>query len=283
MPTVRLDAGTIYYDVTGPAEGRPVVFIHGYAMASSLWGPLGARLGARGLRCFAPTWPIGSHPEPLRPGADRTLPGLAAIVDAFLAALGLDDVVLVGNDTGGLVAQLVAVAHPDRLGALVLTSCDAFEHFPPPVLKPLILASRTRLTFRAAMQPLRSAAARRRAYGALSHSDVDDLAAQWVKPALENPAIAEDLRVLTASMRQETSVDAAAGSAGSPGPRSSPGRPTTRSSLSRTAAGSPPPCRTRSWRSSRAPARSRCSTSPTGSPSSSARPRASWRAKWPHV
>ena len=214
MPTVTLDAGTIHYDVTGPAEGRPVVFIHGYAMAASLWAPLGARLGARGLRCFAPTWPIGSHPEPLRPGADRTLPGLAAIVDAFLAALGLDDVVLVGNDTGGLVAQMVAVAHPDRLGALVLTSCDAFEHFPPPVLKPLILASRTRLTFRAAMQPLRSAAARRRAYGALSHSDVDDLAAQWVKPALENPAIAEDLRVLTASMRQETSVAAAAGLGG---------------------------------------------------------------------
>ena len=43
-----------------------------------------------------------------------------------------------------------------------------------------------------------------------SPSDVDGLAAQWVKPALENPAIAEDLRVLTASMRQETSVDAAA-------------------------------------------------------------------------
>ncbi len=214
MPTVTLDAGTIRYDVTGPSAGRPVVFIHGYAMASSLWGPLGGRLGARGLRCFAPTWPLGGHSEPLRPGADRTLPGVAAMVDAFLAALDLDDVVLVGNDTGGLVAQLVAVEHPDRLGALVLTSCDAFEHFPPPVLKPLILASRTRLTFRAALQPLRSAAARRRAYGALSHHDIDDLAAQWVKPALDNPDVAEDLRRLTASMRRETSLDAAARLAG---------------------------------------------------------------------
>jgi len=210
MPTVTLDAGTIHYHVTGPARGRPVVFVHGYSMASSLWGPVTTRLGARGLRCFAPTWPLGAHPEPLRPDADRTLPGIAAMVDAFLAALDLDDVVLVGNDTGGLVAQLVAVTHPDRLGALVLTSCDAFEHFPPPVLKPLILAARTRLTFRTALQPLRSAAARRRAFGALAHIAIDDLTAEWVKPALANPAVAEDLRVLTASMRQETSLDAAA-------------------------------------------------------------------------
>jgi pimeloyl-ACP methyl ester carboxylesterase len=210
MPTVTLDAGTIHYDVTGPAEGRPVVFVHGYEMASSLWGPLSERLSARGLRCFAPTWPLGSHPEPLRPGTDRTLPGVAAMVDAFLAALDLDDVVLVGNDTGGLVAQLVAVEHPDRLGALVLTSCDAFEHFPPPILKPLILASRTAPTFRAALQAARSKAVRRRAFGALSHSDIDALVVRWVKPALENPAVAEDLRQLTASLRQETALSAAA-------------------------------------------------------------------------
>ena len=211
MPTTTLDAGTIHYDVTGPADGRPVVFIHGYAMASSLWGPLGERLGTRGLRCFAPTWPLGAHTEPLRPGADRTLPGVAAMVDAFLAALDLEDVVLVGNDTGGLVAQLVAVGHPDRLGALVLTSCDAFEHFPPPVLKPFILAARTRLTFRdrtAAAALRRGPATRVRR--ARAHRDIDDLTAEWVKPALANPAVAEDLRVLTASMRQETSLDAAA-------------------------------------------------------------------------
>ena len=210
MPTVTLDAGTIHYDVTGPAQGRPVVFVHGYSMASSLWGPLATRLGDRGLRCFAPTWPLGGHPEPLRPDADRTLPGIAAMVDAFLAALDLDDVVLVGNDTGGLVAQLVAVTHPDRLGALVLTSCDAFEHFPPPILKPLILASRTAPTFRAALQAARSKAVRRRAFGALSHSDIDALVVRWVKPALENPAVAEDLRQLTASLRQETALSAAA-------------------------------------------------------------------------
>jgi pimeloyl-ACP methyl ester carboxylesterase len=208
MPTVDIDAGVIHYETAGPAHGRPVVFVHGFTMGSSLWRPLSERLGKRGLRCIAPTWPLGAHPEPMRPGTDVTLTGIAAMVAAVLTALDVDDVVLMGNDTGGVVAQLVALDHSQRVGALVLTSCDAFEHFPPPILKPLMLAAKTRATFRVALQPLRTAAARKQAFGALSHNDIDDLVVEWVKPALRNPAIADDLRRLTASLRQETTLNA---------------------------------------------------------------------------
>jgi pimeloyl-ACP methyl ester carboxylesterase len=209
MSTVNLDAGTIHYETAGPDTGRAVVFVHGYAMGSSLWCPLSERLATRGLRCIAPTWPFGGHPEAMRPGADRTLPGIATMVDALLTELNLEDVVLVGNDSGGVVTQLVAVDHSKRLGALVLTSCDAFEHFPPPILKPLIMAAKTRVTFQAALQTMRFAAARRQAYGALSHGDVDHLAAEWIKPALRDPAVAEDLRALTSSLDQQTTLYAA--------------------------------------------------------------------------
>lgn len=210
MPTVDIDAGTIHYDTAGPPDGRPVLFIHGYAMGASLWGPLSTRLAAQNLRCIAPNWPLGAHPAPLRAGADRTLPGIAAMVDAFMAALDLSDVVLVGNDTGGLIAQLVAINHPDRLGALVLTSCDAFEHFPPPILKPFMLAAKTALTFRGVLQPMRLRTVRHRGYGALSHGDIDRLVKQWVKPALGDAAIAEDLRRLTKSLHQQIALDAGA-------------------------------------------------------------------------
>lgn len=210
MPTVDIDAGTIHYDTAGPRDGRPVLFVHGYAMGASMWGPVSDRLAARNLRCIAPNWPLGAHPTALRPGADRTLPGIAAMVDAFMEALGLQDVVLVGNDTGGLVSQLVAVNHPDRLGALVLTSCDAFAHFPPPIINPYIVAAKTAVTFRVALQPMRLRAFRHYAYGKLAHRDIDHLVKEWVKPPLRDSAIAEDLRQLTKSLNQQTSLDAGA-------------------------------------------------------------------------
>ena len=210
MPSIDINAGTIHYEATGPDNGRPVVFVHGYMMGRELWRQVSTRLAARGLRCIAPTWPLGAHPEPLRPGVDQTIYGVAQIVADVLDALDLQDVVLVGNDTGGVVTQLVAVHHPARLGALVLTSCDAFEHFPPPILKPVILAAKSKITFRAATQPMRLPVVRRRAYEGLAHSDIDELTKIWVQPGLANPAIAEDLRQLSLSLRTEVTTEVAA-------------------------------------------------------------------------
>jgi pimeloyl-ACP methyl ester carboxylesterase len=165
MPLVKLNQGTIHYEAAGPPDGRPVMFVHGYAMGSSLWQPLIERLAPCGFSCLAPTWPLGAHHEPMRDGAEQTMEGIAATVAGLLDALALEDVVLVGNDTGGAIAQIVAVTRPERLGALVLTSCDAFEHFPPPILKPLIASAKMGPAFDVALQPLRTRVGRRQAYG----------------------------------------------------------------------------------------------------------------------
>ena len=210
MHTVELTGGTIHYETAGPQTGRPVVFIHGFAMGASLWRPLAARLAQQGLRCIAPTWPLGAHQQAMRPSADLTMSGIAAMVAEFLVAAELEDVVLVGNDTGGAIAQVVATTFPERLGALVLTSCDAFEHFPPPIVKPLIAAASVPAAFHAAVQTFRSRAVRRRAYGALSHGDLDALTAEWTHYAVRDRAIAEDLRRFTGSLQRQTTVDAAA-------------------------------------------------------------------------
>lgn len=210
MSTIDISAGTIHYEATGPQNGRPVVFVHGYMMGGQLWRQVSERLAGLGLRCIAPTWPLGAHPEPLRPGADRTITGVAGIVAEVLAAFDLEDVVLVGNDTGGVVTQLVAVHYPERLGALVLTSCDAFEHFPPPILKPVILAAKSKTLFGTAIQVMRAPAARKRGYDGLAHRDIDDLTEIWVRPVLSNPAIAEDLRQFSLSMRTEVTTGVAA-------------------------------------------------------------------------
>lgn len=210
MSIIEINAGTIHFEEFGPKDGRPVVFVHGYMMGGQLWRQVASRLAARGLRCIAPTWPLGAHPEPLRTGADHSIHGVARIVADTVTALDLDDVVLVGNDTGGVVTQLVAVHHPDRIGALVLTSCDAFEHFPPPILKPLIRASQSKALFRTAAQVIRIPLVRKRAYAGLAHSDIDALTREWVANPLSNPAIAEDLRQFTRSLRTEVTTQVAA-------------------------------------------------------------------------
>ena len=75
-------------------------------MDSSLWELVVAELP--GHRCIAPTLPLGAHRRPMRADADLSPRGQARLVAELLEALALEDVTLVGNDTGGLVVQLVA-------------------------------------------------------------------------------------------------------------------------------------------------------------------------------
>jgi pimeloyl-ACP methyl ester carboxylesterase len=91
-------------------------------------------------RCIVPDLPLGSHSLPMNKGADLSAPGLARLIAEFMERLGLEDVTLIGNDTGGALCQLVAANHPERLGRLVLTTCDAFENFPPPAVRPMVTA-----------------------------------------------------------------------------------------------------------------------------------------------
>jgi pimeloyl-ACP methyl ester carboxylesterase len=208
MPSAKLNSGTIHYEKSGPSDGHPLVFVHGYMMGASVWRPLAERLSQRGFLCIAPTWPMGAHAEPMAEEAELTMEGIAAIVGDFLDSLELEDVLLVGNDTGGAVAQILSTTADQRLGALVLTSCDAFEHFPPPILKPLITAASARPSFVAALQPLRTQFARRRAYGGLAHRDIDALVREWLRPALSDSRVRGDLRRFTGSLSRQSTMRA---------------------------------------------------------------------------
>lgn len=126
---VELPQGPIHYREAG--RGEVIVFVHGVFVNGDLWRKVVPQL-ADTYRCIAPDWPLGSHIEPMAAGADLSSPGLARLVADFLEALQLRDVTLVGNDTGGAVCQLVVADHRTRVGRLVLTSCDAFEIYPPP-------------------------------------------------------------------------------------------------------------------------------------------------------
>ena len=139
--------------------------------------------------------PLGSHRVPM-PARRLTPDDLGALIGEAVDALGLQDVTLVGNDTGGALCQIAASHRPAWLGRLVLTSCDAFEHFPPPLLKPLFVQLRMPGGALAALAPLRLRAARRLpvAYGLLSHNPIPAAPSDsYVLPALRDAEVRADL------------------------------------------------------------------------------------------
>jgi pimeloyl-ACP methyl ester carboxylesterase len=79
-----------------------------------------------------PNWPLGAHALAMKPQADLSVPGMARLIADFIEALDLKDVILVGNDTGGALAQMVCARFPKRIAGLVLITCDAYDVFPPP-------------------------------------------------------------------------------------------------------------------------------------------------------
>ncbi|MFF2927383.1 alpha/beta fold hydrolase [Streptomyces celluloflavus] len=128
MAEVDLSAGTVEYQDTG-GEGPVVVLLHGVAMDGSLWRNVVAPLRSD-FRCVVPTLPLGGHRRPMKPDADLSIAGVARLVAEFLDRLDLRDVTLVMSDWGGAQA-LVSEGRDERIGRLVITSCEAFDNFPP--------------------------------------------------------------------------------------------------------------------------------------------------------
>jgi pimeloyl-ACP methyl ester carboxylesterase len=192
MSETRLTQGTIRYSESG--EGPPIVFMHGLLVDGRLWRKVTPLL-EDDFRCVVPDLPLGSHPEPMHAGADLTPPGLARLVADFLEALELQDVVLVGNDTGGAITQITAANHPERIGRVVLTNCDAFENFLPPMFRPMQWAARVPPVLNGLLQGMRFAPMRRlpNAYGRLIKRDFDAAPTrEWVEPFLSSSEIRRD-------------------------------------------------------------------------------------------
>jgi pimeloyl-ACP methyl ester carboxylesterase len=191
----RLAQGTIRYRDMG--AGDPIVLVHGLLTNGELWREVAPALAAD-FRVIVPDWPLGSQELPLAPGADLSPPALARLIADFIAALDLEGVTLVGNDTGGALCQLVAVNHGERIGRLVLTPCDAFEHFPPPAFQPLVNAAKVPGAVFAIMQSMRAPAARRMpmAYGWLMKRYDSALTAKWVAPGLASRGLREQIATI---------------------------------------------------------------------------------------
>jgi len=189
---VEVPQGIIRYRERG--EGPPLVFVHGLLVNGDLWRKVVPELATR-FRCITPDLPLGSHELAMRPDADLTIAGLARLVADFVRALELREPCLIANDTGGAITQVVMTEHPECAGRIVLTSCDAFENFLPPMFRPLQILAHTPWLLTAVLQLFRFRAVRRLplGFGWLSKGGIDpDVEAGYVRPILANAEVRRD-------------------------------------------------------------------------------------------
>jgi pimeloyl-ACP methyl ester carboxylesterase len=207
---VRLPQGTIRYRDTG--AGKPLVFVHGLLVDGTLWRKVTPLLEGE-FRCVVPDLPLGSHRVPMSPDADLSPPGVARIVADFIAALDLEDVTLIGNDTGGAICQLVATEHPARLGRLVLTPCDAYENFLPPFFRPMQYAARVPGLLTALLQTARLGAVQRSPLGfglLISRDSIDpQVIDSWLRPFFSNRGVRRDVIKFLRAISNRYTLEAA--------------------------------------------------------------------------
>jgi pimeloyl-ACP methyl ester carboxylesterase len=207
---VKLAQGTIRYRDEG--EGPVIVFVHGLLVSGSVWRKVAAPLSKR-FRCIAPDWPLGSHTLPMAADADLTPAGTARIVADFLEALDLRDVILVGNDSGGAICQLVVARHGERVGRLVLTTCDAFEVFPPRLFEYLKWVTRVPAVMALLGRSMLALPILRQlpiAYGIVTKHRIDeDVMTAWIRPAATNVGVRRDLAKFVAGVSKDVTMEVA--------------------------------------------------------------------------
>ncbi len=195
-----LPAGKIRYFAAG--TGEPIVFVHGFLANANLWRKVVAKLSPD-FRCITLDLPLGAHTLPMPENADLSTYRLTDLIADALEALALEDVTLVGNDTGGALCQVMITRRPDRVGRLVLTSCEYRERMPPAMFAYLGPSLRFPSLVPLLFQPMRLRAPRRLpfAYGWLAKRPIDREAEDsYVLAAMSNREIARDTKKVYAGL-----------------------------------------------------------------------------------
>src|ERR1700731_3088978 len=131
---IETPSGRISYVEAG--SGPVALFVHGVVLNKHLW-----RHQVAGLsdirRCIAVDLLAHGDTE-IAPEQDVSVTANAKMLREFLDALQIEKVDLVGNDSGGGIAQIFAALNPSRIRTLTLTNCDTHDNWPPEAFKPFV-------------------------------------------------------------------------------------------------------------------------------------------------
>jgi pimeloyl-ACP methyl ester carboxylesterase len=132
--SVKTASGAIAYTEQG--KGPVALFVHGVLLNGHLWRyQLAALSDIR--RCIAPDLLAHGDTE-IATAQDVSVTANARMLREFLDTLHIEQVDLVGNDSGGGIAQIFAAHNPQRVRSLALTNCDAHDNWPPKAFKPFL-------------------------------------------------------------------------------------------------------------------------------------------------
>ena len=132
--SIETPSGRISYTEAG--SGPVALFVHGVVLNKHLWRhQLSGMSDIR--RCIAVDLLAHGDTE-IEPNQDVSVTANAKMLREVLDALRIDQVDLVGNDSGGGIAQIFAALNPNRVRSLTLTNCDTHDNWPPEAFKPFV-------------------------------------------------------------------------------------------------------------------------------------------------
>jgi pimeloyl-ACP methyl ester carboxylesterase len=125
--TVKVGGLSIFYREAGRPEAPTLLLLHGFPSSSRMYEPLLTRLSAH-YHLVAPDYPGFGHSDaPAAKTFSYTFDHIAEVMQRFTEALGLDRYVLLMQDYGGPVGFRLAVAHPERVAALIIQNAVAHD------------------------------------------------------------------------------------------------------------------------------------------------------------
>lgn len=129
MPTATVNGLEMYYEVHG--QGEPLVMIMGLGATLDWWDEVIVRRLSRRYRLLL--FDNRGAGRTAMPGGDYTIQLLAEDTAALMSHAGMEQAHVLGASMGGMIAQELALSHPDRVDKLILvcTSCGGPEAVPP--------------------------------------------------------------------------------------------------------------------------------------------------------
>lgn len=125
--TIKARDLDIFYREAGPKDALAVLLLHGFPTSSQMFRNLIPQLADK-YRVIAPDYPGYGHSSmPPHDKFNYTFDNLAAVIDQFTEKVGLTKYALYVQDYGAPVGYRLAVAHPERVTAIVVQNGNAYD------------------------------------------------------------------------------------------------------------------------------------------------------------